>query len=43
MPAFTYEAMVPGGGRTQGVLEARTRQEALALLARQRLQPIRLQ
>ena len=42
MPAFTYEAMVPGGGRTQGVLEARSRQEALALLTRQRLQPLRL-
>jgi general secretion pathway protein F len=42
MPAFTYEAIVPGGGRTQGVLEARSRQEALALLTRQRLQPIRL-
>ena len=43
MPAFVYEAAVPGGGRTQGTLEARTRQEALAMLARQRLQPIRLQ
>lgn len=42
MPAFTYEAVVPGGGRTQGVLEARSRQEALALLTRQKLQPIRL-
>jgi len=43
VPAFVYEAAVPGGGRTQGTLEARTRQEALAMLARQRLQPIRLQ
>ena len=43
MPAFTYEAMVPGGGRTRGTLEARSRQEALAQLSRQRLQPIRLQ
>ena len=43
MPAFTYEAIVPGGGRTQGVLEARSRQEALSLLTRQRLQPVRLQ
>ncbi len=43
MPAFTYEAMVPGGGRTRGTLEARSRQEALAQLNRQRLQPIRLQ
>ena len=42
MPAFTYEAIVPGGGRTQGVLEARSRQEALSLLTRQRLQPVRL-
>jgi len=42
MPAFSYEAIVPGGGRTAGVLEARTRQEALALLTRQRLQPVRL-
>lgn len=42
MPAFSYEAIVPGGGRTTGVLEARTRQEALALLTRQRLQPVRL-
>lgn len=43
MPAFNYEAMVPGGGRTRGTLEARSRQEALAQLSRQRLQPIRLQ
>jgi len=43
MPAFTYEAMVPGGGRTSGTLEAKSRQEALAQLSRQRLQPIRLQ
>ena len=43
MPAFTYEAMVPGGGRTRGTLEAKSRQEALAQLSRQRLQPIRLQ
>jgi len=42
MPAFTYEAIVPGGGRTRGTLEARSRQEALAQLSRQRLQPIRL-
>jgi type II secretory pathway component PulF len=42
MPAFSYEAIVPGGGRTTGVLEARTRQEALAQLTRQRLQPVRL-
>ncbi|NBQ65243.1 MAG: type II secretion system F family protein, partial [Verrucomicrobia bacterium] len=42
MPAFTYEAIVPGGGRKQGTLEARSRQEALAQLSRQRLQPIRL-
>ena len=43
MPAFSYEAIVPGGGRTRGTLEARSRQEALAQLGRQRLQPIRLQ
>jgi len=43
MPAFTYEAIVPGGGRTRGTLEAKSRQEALAQLNRQRLQPIRLQ
>jgi len=43
MPAFTYEAMVPGGGRTSGTLEAKSRQEALVQLSRQRLQPIRLQ
>jgi type II secretory pathway component PulF len=43
MPAFTYEAMVPGGGRTRGTLEAKSRQDALAQLGRQRLQPIRLQ
>ena len=43
MPAFTYEAIVPGGGRTRGSLEAKSRQEALAQLSRQRLQPIRLQ
>lgn len=43
MPAFTYEAIVPGGGRTRGTLEAKSRQEALAQLTRQRLQPIRLQ
>jgi type II secretory pathway component PulF len=43
MPAFSYEAIVPGGGRTRGTLEAKTRQEALAQLSRQRLQPIRLQ
>jgi len=43
MPAFVYEAIVPGGGRTRGTVEAKTRQEALALLGRQRLQPIRLQ
>jgi type II secretory pathway component PulF len=43
MPAFTYEALVPGGGRTRGTLEAKSRQEALAQLSRQRLQPIRLQ
>lgn len=42
MPAFTYEAIVPGGGRTRGTLEAKSRQEALAQLSRQRLQPIRL-
>jgi len=43
MPAFTYEAIAPGGGRTRGTLEAKSRQEALAQLSRQRLQPIRLQ
>jgi len=43
MPAFTYEAIVPGGGRTRGTLEAKSRQEALSQLSRQRLQPIRLQ
>lgn len=43
MPAFTYEALVPGGGRTRGTLEAKSRQEALVQLSRQRLQPIRLQ
>ena len=43
MPAFSYEAIVPGGGRTRGMVEAKTRQEALAQLSRQRLQPIRLQ
>jgi len=43
MPAFIYEAIVPGGGRTRGTLEAKSRQEALAQLSRQRLQPIRLQ
>ena len=43
MPAYTYEALVPGGGRTRGTLEAKSRQEALAQLSRQRLQPIRLQ
>lgn len=43
MPPFTYEAIVPGGGRTRGTLEAKSRQEALAQLSRQRLQPIRLQ
>ena len=43
MPAFVYEAIVPGGGRTRGTLEAKSRQEALAQLSRQRLQPIRLQ
>lgn len=43
MPAFTYEAIVAGGGRTRGTLEAKSRQEALAQLSRQRLQPIRLQ
>ena len=43
MPAFTYEAIAAGGGRTRGVLEAKSRQEALAQLGRQRLQPIRLQ
>ena len=42
MPAFSYEAIVPGGGRTRGTLEAKSRQEALAQLSRQRLQPIRL-
>jgi len=42
MPAFIYEAIVPGGGRTRGTLEAKSRQEALAQLGRQRLQPIRL-
>jgi type II secretory pathway component PulF len=35
--------LVPGGGRTRGTLEAKSRQEALAQLSRQRLQPIRLQ
>ncbi|MEY2852742.1 MAG: hypothetical protein RL549_1441, partial [Verrucomicrobiota bacterium] len=35
MPAFTYEALVPGGGRTRGTLEAKSRQEALAQLSRQ--------
>lgn len=35
--------MVPGGGRTRGTLEAKSRQDALAQLGRQRLQPIRLQ
>lgn len=43
MPAFSYEAMIPGGGRTRGTLEAKSRQDALAQLGRQRLQPIRLQ
>ena len=43
MPAFTYEAIVPGGGRTRGTLEAKSRQEALVQLSRQRFQPIRLQ
>ena len=42
MPQFTYEALVAGGGRTKGVLEAKSRQEALAHLSRLKLQPLRL-
>jgi len=42
MPLFAFEAMAPGGGREQGTLEAKTRQEALVLLNRRKLRPVRL-
>ncbi|NBQ56108.1 MAG: type II secretion system protein GspF, partial [Verrucomicrobia bacterium] len=42
MPQFTYEALAVGGGRTKGVLEAKSRQEALGHLSRLKLQPLRL-
>lgn len=43
MPQFSYEALAVGGGRTKGVLEAKSRQEALAHLSRLKLHPLRLQ
>jgi type II secretory pathway component PulF len=43
MAAFTYEALASGGGRTQGTLEAKSRQEALAQLGKMKLRPLRLQ
>ena len=42
MPTFTYEALVAGGGRTAGKLEAKSRQEALAQLSKLRLRPLKL-
>lgn len=43
MPTFTFDAVTPGGGREQGTLEAKSRLEALALLGRRKLRPVRLQ
>jgi len=43
MPNFTYEALAVGGERKKGVLEAKSRQEALSHLSRMKLQPLRLQ
>jgi len=43
MPHFAFEAMAPGGSREHGTLEAKSRQEALVLLGRKKLRPIRLQ
>jgi len=42
VPTFTYEALVAGGGRTAGKLEAKSRQEALAQLSKLRLRPLKL-
>ncbi|NBY66842.1 MAG: hypothetical protein EBQ51_07215 [Verrucomicrobia bacterium] len=42
MATFTYEALVAGGGRTAGKLEAKSRQEALAQLSKQRMRPLKL-
>jgi type II secretory pathway component PulF len=39
---FAYEALVAGGGRTAGKLEAKSRQEALAHLGKLRLRPLKL-
>ena len=43
MGTFTYEALASAGGRTQGTLEAKSRQEALAQLGKMKLRPLRLQ
>ena len=42
MGTFAYEALVAGGGRTAGKLEAKSRQEALAHLGKLRLRPLKL-
>ena len=42
MATFAYEALVAGGGRTAGKLEAKSRQEALAHLGKLRLRPLKL-
>ena len=42
MASFAYEALVAGGGRTAGKLEAKSRQEALAQLNKLRLRPLKL-
>jgi len=43
MPTFVFEAINPGGRREEGLLEAKTRHEALLLLGRRKLRPVRLQ
>lgn len=43
MPTFAFDAIGPGGGREQGTVEAKSRQEALVLLTRRKLRPVRLQ
>ncbi len=40
MPAYSYEAVQRGGGRTHGEVEARSRAEACDKLERDRLQPL---
>jgi len=40
MPNFRFSAIAPGGQKEEGVLSARSRSEAFALLSARRLQPV---